>query len=755
MDLKDSTGYESERLKQAIDKLKPCCGLISIGYLFRSTVFAILGKDFTASFLFRKLIISSIIGVVLAYLAPPLLRWTFNRFSLQTNKYIHFMVCIMLCIVEVTLPISTAISSIVEDYDRGFTIAPFLAVALYLATNVCRTRILSIICLLNCYATFYFLVPKNATSDIEYIMKICVSSFFAILLTQSFEQERKLNFMLRKTVERKEELYRRFINALPCKVVMYSPDHGIRFQNDYRIPGYPTLENSTHEFMDFCRKLKDFRNNSHLESKLIDIMNSAGSLRNDAKPTEYSFQDSNIDKTYTLNVSIFGPGMFDDSITVGIIFENITEKRLIEEEINARKYANALLCSLSHELKTPLNTVIGTIEQLHDNLRISSASPEDLTKLALLGKNSALLLNHTINDYLDFVKYQAGQLKLTVDNVNVKNFVESIYQLCSSVLTHEIDFSHYIDRTVPEVIKIDKARVSQIIINLVLNAIKYTKHGHVQLRVYTTHKPLNEKKIKFEVKDTGIGIPPERASSLFKLSTRGSLNLEENDDSEHGSGLSGLGLTISQILCNSMGSKIKVKSKVNVGTTFWFNMNFKQVAHIPASAHLEAKYEAFESIPNEDSARSINYGSYHYSCIKKKPNEKPLVIIVDDVDMNRFVLKKIIQQNYPDVEIFESQNGADAITSFIDNCLIKTGKALILMDIEMPIMDGIKATKRIRAFKCGVRPKIVAVTAYDTPKEMEKCFEAGFDEFCVKPVQSKIIIRLMEELVNKSKAEES
>eukprot|EP01022_Parablepharisma_sp_SALTPOND_P002016 TRINITY_DN1082_c0_g1_i1.p1 TRINITY_DN1082_c0_g1~~TRINITY_DN1082_c0_g1_i1.p1 ORF type:complete len:878 (+),score=34.20 TRINITY_DN1082_c0_g1_i1:175-2808(+) len=739
--------YRLERIYQAINSIKRSAILCVILFVLRSYVLYATCPNHSCFGSELWLLSISVILIGFTFLCPFLSN-LIQKYSLSTCRLVHVGICAFLSLVQVTLPIITVVTQISDEYDRASAITPFLSMSLYLATNVCREKMLAFLCLLNCLATFYYFVHSKAPLDfMGFTVRFLSGASFGVLMLFSNEDDRKANFLLRWMIEKKEQMYRHFLEALPIKVVIFGARDGdVKYQNDYQteVLGHSILNdriNTAEEFMTLIRKIK----NSKGETLADLIENFSSQSQNPVFTGEYYLKESG--KTRILSVTVLGPSLFFEKRTIGIMLDDITEKSALEEERNARKYANALLCSLSHELKTPLNVVIGTLEQIEEYLKTKDA-PE-MTTMVRQSKSCAVILNYTINGFLDFVKYQTNQLVLSQSLVNIRDHVKSIHAACKNTVTHPINFEYEIDSRVPETIEMDPERIKLVLMNLLTNAIKYTKEGHVKLEINVKNCRSNKKKIVFRVKDTGTGMNQTQLANLFKLTNR---IISEGLDSRQaqGSVLSGLGLTISQILCKVMGSKIKVKSCVGAGTTFWFGLPAENSPPFKKSQSDDESDPLYIwSIPEEDSEIVLHKQNYHKSGINQAEKQEPAIIIVDDTDLNRLVIRKTAEKY--NVKIVECQNGKEAIQAFVDECLVDRRKAVIFMDIEMPHMDGIQATIKIRGYRTKHPPIIVAVTAYDTVEEKQKCKAAKFDYFYPKPISGKCIKEHIEEVLNKRK----
>ena len=195
-----------------------------------------------------------------------------------------------------------------------------------------------------------------------------------------------------------------------------------------------------------------------------------------------------------------------------------------------------------------------------------------------------------------------------------------------------------------------------------------------------------------------------------------------------------------------MGIGLKFKTVKGIGSEFWFSLDVEDIPILSQSPNHQLVPDDSEDIPNEKTKILMQTPKKHKSSIIRKKARRPIVIIVDDTDLNRFVLHKIAEKVGVNIKIAECINGLEAVKLFIDKCLRKSRKTLIFMDIDMPIMNGFEATRRIRKFKSIERPIIIAVTAYDMNSVKERCKDLGCDGFLTKPILSSNIVKLINSL---------
>jgi len=383
---------------------------------------------------------------------------------------------------------------------------------------------------------------------------------------------------------------------------------------------------------------------------------------------------------------------FLNTLEQNIVIEDLTEEKVRMEEM--AKLKSDFFASMSHEIRTPLNGVVGLVELLIET-KIDRTQKDYLTTIR---KSSDDLLN-IINDVLDLSKIESDKLELLPKKTNLPDFLKRMIVLFSQrAKDKNINLKLTVDDNLPNYIFFDEHRLSQITTNLLSNAIKFTNKGTVHLSVEVLIQSNNSVKLKFKVEDTGIGIPAEKQSIIFNKYDQ-IANSTNYLITQVGTGL---GLSIANKLVKLMNGDIGVYSKPKQGSTFWFTIE----------------------MPKFQSSLPINVKERNHS------NKFSLnVLLVDDRDVNLKVARLMLQKMGCKVTL--ATNGEEAISiykekpSFFD---------LIIMDIQMPVMDGITATKKLRemypndlAPVCGLSAQIVK-NLHKSPQEL------GFDLYLNKPL---------------------
>ena len=386
--------------------------------------------------------------------------------------------------------------------------------------------------------------------------------------------------------------------------------------------------------------------------------------------------------------------------------ERTTELKEAKEAAEAaNRTKSEFLANMSHELRTPLNAILGFAQLMS---RDSSISPEQQENLGIINCSGEHLLS-LINDVLDMSKIEAGRMKLNESSFDLFRLLKTLEEMLElKAKSKSLDFQVNCDAGVPQYVFGDESKLRQVLINLLGNAIKFTKEGTVGLRVGLAEKKSDDRcAIAFEVEDTGPGIAPEEMETLFEAF----IQTETGRNSNEGTGL---GLPIGQKFVQLMGGEITVSSTVGRGTMFKFDvkLGLAEVADIQA---LQLTRRVIGLAPDQQVYR---------------------ILIVDDRLENRLVLVKLLAPL--GFRVREAANGREAIAIWSN-----WQPHLIWMDMRMPVMDGYEATKQIKATIQGQATAIIALTASAFDQEQSIVLGAGCNDFVHKPFREEVIFEKM------------
>lgn len=426
-------------------------------------------------------------------------------------------------------------------------------------------------------------------------------------------------------------------------------------------------------------------------------------------------KESAFDKDKMLAIRLIAE-LFANVLVRRRIYMNLIRTREISDMANQAK--SIFLSNMSHELRTPLNGVIGFTDLLLDT-KLEPIQKDYLKNVSL----SARTLLEILSNILDLSKIESGKFELENSITDIHSLVKDSvnilqYSLKSKGLSSEVK----IESNVPRIVSVDSSRLRQVLVNLLSNSIKFTQKGNVKVELSFEKKDSNFGIFHFSVSDTGIGISHSQKYKIFHAFSQADYSITRKF------GGSGLGLVISNSILKMAGSQLEFESELGKGSKFYFSL---EMEFFEESEFSQEDYE----MSLDDSTLSL-----FDSSLKTK---QARILLVEDVELNMVLVQKMIRKIIPEAQLLEAINGKEALEIFRNQEL-----DLIFMDVQMPVMDGLTATEKIRELEkenpLKTNIPIIGLTAGASRDEVNRSLKYGMDDCLTKPIDKDELIAILE-----------
>ena len=434
-----------------------------------------------------------------------------------------------------------------------------------------------------------------------------------------------------------------------------------------------------------------------------------------SRPFEFQMQDRRDGRIRWVHSESIPERLTDGTIVCDGYWADITERKMLEADLlhakevaeSASRIKAAFLANMSHEIRTPMNAILGMA-----CLALKGDIPAKERSYVEKMQTAAKALLGIIDDILDSSKIEAGKLALKLTPMDIREVVDQVISI-SDIRADEnrLALTSHIDPRIPGLLRGDPLRLGQVLTNLVGNAVKFTEHGEIAILVELAGKAGDHCDVKFSVKDTGIGMTSEQCAQLFQAFT------QMDESAVHGFGGTGLGLLISKELVELMGGEIQVSSVYRNGSTFSFTLRL--LVEADASS-------AVQTTADEDEVVPPDFGGCK-------------VLVAEDNEFNQVIIRELLTDANIDPLIVD--NGRAAIEALHGAGGDKI--VLVLMDLQLPDMDGYEATQCLRAEPRFASLPIVAMTAHAMSEQRSHCFRIGMNDYISKPIDPDALYSLL------------
>ena len=538
-----------------------------------------------------------------------------------------------------------------------------------------------------------------------FVITCCLLGVSPVILFHVYRRDIMARDKIARALEESEQRYRRLVELSPNAIGVYR-EGKILYVNE----ALKELLGASSAVELEGRSLLDFASPEHRKD-LQRRLDQAGNLRQETVLLEQRLSrldGSTVDVEFTAL-----PFVYEGHAAVQVIARDITERKRVETTIlRAREQAESasrakseFLANMSHEIRTPINGVLGMLD-----LMLGTKLAPEQREYMNLAKRSAASLLELLNDMLDLSKVEAGKLELCQEQFSIRGCVDlAVGTLAVRAREKGLDLTSTIDSSVPVQLIGDHTRLRQVVLNLLGNAIKFTDTGGVSVRVQAEDETASEITLHFRVKDTGIGIADREKERIFETFRQA----DGSTTRRHGG--TGLGLAISARLTALMNGRIWVDSKIGEGSIFHFTVRLTKVLEPAGEPAADAG----------DLSRLVRSLGDHAST-----GSGLRLLLAEDNLVNQKLTTELLKKLGHEVTVVS--NGAEAVSA-----VRKHDFDAVLMDVQMPVMDGIEATGAIRAasqFGGGRRLPIIAITAHAMKGDEDRCRQAGMDDYLSKPM---------------------